>query len=511
MLKLADLATRPDLQVGPMLVSPSRRLVEGPGGRLNLEPLIMQVFLLLLDARGKVITRAELFDQLWGGVMVGDDSLNRAVAKVRKIEAEIAPGLFEIETIPRTGYRLTGEIVALGADASDGSQADTGSPPAVSRRILLGGGVAAAAVLGGAGLWWVNRRRPDPRFVALMKRGEDALRLDEPASKFFEQAVAIEPRDARAWGLLAYALASGGDMGPSAIASATARTAERAARTALEIDPREPHALLTMTIVESARFDWFSREAEYRRILAIAPDNTLVMRWLKLLLHGAGRTNEALALTERALAIEPLCPDHHFRKALQLWIHGRVPEADPIIDRAMELWPKHRLVRMARLMIYAFTGRPQAALAMVEEEERNPIILSGAATAVWRASLLALRTPTASTIAAARKANIEAAKATPSVAAWAILLLSALGKLDSAFDVANGFLLGRGALIVQPKLDARLPAASNWAWRNTHGLFTPPTKSMRLDPRFKPLADGLGLTDYWRRRGIGPDAFLFKA
>jgi hypothetical protein len=25
------------------------------------------------------------------------------------------------------------------------------------------------------------------------------------------------------------------------------------------------------------------------------------------------------------------------------------------------------------------------------------------------------------------------------------------------------------------------------------------------------LADGLGLVDYWRRRGIGPDAFLFKA
>lgn len=26
-----------------------------------------------------------------------------------------------------------------------------------------------------------------------------------------------------------------------------------------------------------------------------------------------------------------------------------------------------------------------------------------------------------------------------------------------------------------------------------------------------PLADGLGLTDYWQKRGIGPDAFLFKA
>ena len=32
MPKLSELALRPDLQIGPLLVSPSRRLVEGPGG-----------------------------------------------------------------------------------------------------------------------------------------------------------------------------------------------------------------------------------------------------------------------------------------------------------------------------------------------------------------------------------------------------------------------------------------------------------------------------------------------
>ena len=113
MLKLSDLALRPDIQLGSMLVSPSRRLVEGPGGHIHVEPLIMQVFLLLLDAAGKVVTRTQLFDQCWGGVIVGDDSLNRAIAKTRRIGAQVAPGLYEIETIPRTGYRMTGEILGL--------------------------------------------------------------------------------------------------------------------------------------------------------------------------------------------------------------------------------------------------------------------------------------------------------------------------------------------------------------------------------------------------------------
>src|SRR5436305_9505762 len=111
MLKLADLASRADFYAGPLHVSPSRRQVEGPAGSASVEPIVMKVFLLLLDGGGSVVTRDELFGNAWGGVFVGDDSLNRAVAQVRKIAAETAPGLFEIETIPRTGYRLIGPIV----------------------------------------------------------------------------------------------------------------------------------------------------------------------------------------------------------------------------------------------------------------------------------------------------------------------------------------------------------------------------------------------------------------
>ena len=148
MLKLSDLALRPDLQLGSMLVSPSRRLVEGPGGHAHVEPLIMQVFLLLIDAAGKVVTRNELFDQCWGGVMVGDDSLNRAIAKLRRTGAQVVPGLFEIETIPRTGYRLTGEILQLLGQPTS-ALGESGTSQELSRRLLIGGGLSTAAALVG--------------------------------------------------------------------------------------------------------------------------------------------------------------------------------------------------------------------------------------------------------------------------------------------------------------------------------------------------------------------------
>src|SRR3954447_13340138 len=105
---LRDLAVRSDFQVGSLSVSPSRRLIQGPSGAANLQPLIMQVLLCLLASEGRVVTRDELFNQCWGSAVVGDDSLNRAITKVRHVTGQVAPGQVEIETIPRTGYRLSG-------------------------------------------------------------------------------------------------------------------------------------------------------------------------------------------------------------------------------------------------------------------------------------------------------------------------------------------------------------------------------------------------------------------
>jgi DNA-binding winged helix-turn-helix (wHTH) protein/Flp pilus assembly protein TadD len=503
LLTTADLAARPDFTLGLAAVSPSSRSIAGPGGAADVEPRVMQVLVVLAEAAGQVVTRETLFQRCWGGVYVGDDSLNRAVGAVRKLASDIAGGSFEIETIPRTGYRLKGTAIVTGTAA----EADH-APSGLSRRTLVGGVAAAAAIRGGAGLWWASGPQSDPKFDALMERGRNALRLDDPeASRYFRQAVALEPENAKGWGLLGYSLT---DAGGRALTGPSAQAAERASRKALAIDPNESNALLAMTLIQSDTLDWYAREQRFRRILEIDPVNTEVLRCLGQLLHGVGRCREALAVVERALQLDPLNPDHWMRKAMRLWVLGRTAEADPVIDRAMELWPSNLVVRLGRLMIYAFTGRASAALAMIDDEQAKPIFVTKAAIPVWHASLAALDSPTPSSIAAARKANIEGAHGSPQIAAWAILALSALGEIDAAFEVANGFLLDRGSVIVRPRPDPRLPHIDKAGWRNTYGLFIPPTKAMRLDARFANLAQGLGLTDYWNRRGIRPDAFLFQ-
>jgi tetratricopeptide (TPR) repeat protein len=457
----------------------------------------MKVFLLLLDARGSVVTRDELFGTAWGGVFVGDDSLNRAIARVRKIAAETAPGLFGVETIPRTGYRLTGEILA---EPSALEPFDAGRSAAIPRRVVLGSAAAVvAAGLAGAGLWSV-RSNSDRRFSELLGKGEDALDFGdgsaEPAD-YLKRAVAIRPNDAAAQGLLAFALVAYLDNANKPSVAADVEDAERAASTALRLDPNEPNARLARIDLEQSTLDMAATEDRLRAVLATAPNNIFAMRHMWSLLQCAGRSRDALAMVQRAIAIKPLAASNNYPLAQLLWIVGRTAEADRIIDRAMQFWPTHRYVRFARFTIFAFTGRPRTALAMLDSNDTRPQSFWPASVALWRVSLAALDQPSAANVAAARQANLDAVKRDPKLTSQAALALSALGEVDAAFEVTNNLLLFKA-----PQSSSQ---ASSTAWRFTPWLFTPPAAAMRTDPRFTALCDGTGLTAYWHKRGIKPD------
>jgi hypothetical protein len=215
-----------------------------------------------------------------------------------------------------------------------------------------------------------------------------------------------------------------------------------------------------------------------------------------------GRSREALALVERSLAIKPLASGSHYPRAQLLWITGHAAEADRVIARAMQYWPTHRFVRFARFIIFAFTNRPRAALAMIEKPETAPQNYSPEAIALWRVSLSALDQRTAASIAAARRANLDAVEKDLRLTSQATLAMSALGEIDTAFEIANAF-FAVGGPSESPR-SAKLPVKST-AWRFAPWLFTPPIAPMRADPRFQSLVDGIGLADYWKARKVRPD------
>jgi DNA-binding winged helix-turn-helix (wHTH) protein/TolB-like protein len=99
-----DLAREAAFTLGAMEVRPATREVQTGDTREVLEPRVMQVLVALARSRGEVVSRDVLIASCWSGRAVGDDAINRCIARIRRL-AE-SHGGFEVETIARVGYRL---------------------------------------------------------------------------------------------------------------------------------------------------------------------------------------------------------------------------------------------------------------------------------------------------------------------------------------------------------------------------------------------------------------------
>ena len=109
-----DQAREASFPLGPLEVRPSRREVRAGEASELLEPKVMQVLVALARRAGEVVSRDDLVEACWQGRVVTDDAINRCIARIRRLgEAHAA---FEIETVPRVGYRLQ----ASGAAAAPG-------------------------------------------------------------------------------------------------------------------------------------------------------------------------------------------------------------------------------------------------------------------------------------------------------------------------------------------------------------------------------------------------------
>jgi DNA-binding winged helix-turn-helix (wHTH) protein/Tfp pilus assembly protein PilF len=488
--------SRSDRIIAGLILSPGRRRLRGPGGEVALEPLVVQFLLLLAEANEEVVPRRAIFERLWGAAQVGDDSLNRVAAALRRALNQASGGFVGIETIPRTGYRLTGNVGSV-------------RPRRWRRRTILAGATAAAAAaVGGVGLWALSRR-PDSKSEEMLREGEQILRYELPGTEerargVLRAAIEADPQNALAWGLLAYSLANELDDETSSRTVDKVSAADKALTKALELDSKEPNALLARYIVDGSLNDWIPADQRLRSILRLDPENTFAISRLATVLQAAGFTRESFSWTERFVAANPMSPNPHYRRALQLWIIGETAKADAVVDRALEHWPDHRWVWNARFIIYAFTGRARAALAMLRDAETRPKSLSSEVVRTWGVSLAALASPSPATITEATSVNLAAAREAPGLAAFAVMSLSALGQVDPAFEIANGFLSGRGGITTR-RSDRQGAYVATRGWRRTQWLFTPPLAPMRADARFLPLCRDIGLDQYWAYRGRRPD------
>ncbi|WP_019662035.1 winged helix-turn-helix domain-containing protein [Stenotrophomonas hibiscicola] len=124
------------IQVGECVVTLSSREVEVEGARRprRLTPKALGVLRVLLRQPGRVVTREELFAEVWPDTLPTNDVLTQAVTQLRKAFAnDDDNGQTYIETIAKSGYRLLVPVQVLEAPEAavdSGELADLPLPPA---------------------------------------------------------------------------------------------------------------------------------------------------------------------------------------------------------------------------------------------------------------------------------------------------------------------------------------------------------------------------------------------
>lgn len=514
-IKVRSLAQRAPRRLGGLTIVPAARQLTAAGGSITLRPQVMLVLLALADADGGVVSRDDLTSKAWDGRFVAEDSINGAISEIRRALRELGAKGVELETIPKIGYRLlvpegtTSELMESG-DAPVANN-DNGARGATRRWALIGGG---AALAGAFAFWRPSLTIGDSPVAHHLDQGLIALRQGLPEQgthgiSAFQAATELDPENSRAWGLLALSYRAAAETAPPQQVEGLRARSEVAARRALALEPGQADARAALVLLEPTFGRWLEAERQLRAILRDAPDNEFVKAGLATLLMSTGQVRKCLEQLQWLNARHPLSPNLQFRRVYTLWSAGRHSESDATADRALQQWPKHAAVWFSRLWTFAFSGRAERALAMLGDAGQRPP-MPPAMVGLYEVSLRALTAPSPPLTKAAISANLAAASRGPAPAVAAIMVLSALGEGQLALEVAQGFLLQKGKVMVRQRHTPLQPSVTDSHHRMTMMLWIPATANLRAEPGFKGFCDDLGLATYWTRAGVQPD-FMTQA
>ncbi len=157
---MASLGTPPGLiRFGPFALDPTNRELRKHGYLVRLQPQQLAVLLLLLEHAGRIVSREEIHQRIWGSDTFVDfeRGINFSINQIRTALGDDADNPRFVETIPRRGYRFVAAIEKEpeGAAGSAPALAAASARPVLGKGILIGLSllvILAAGLLGYRGL-----------------------------------------------------------------------------------------------------------------------------------------------------------------------------------------------------------------------------------------------------------------------------------------------------------------------------------------------------------------------
>jgi DNA-binding winged helix-turn-helix (wHTH) protein len=330
-------------EFGDWRVEPARGVLAAldGGAETHVEPRLMDLLLLFAGSAGRVLSKNEIIEGVWGGRAVGDDTLAAAVSRLRSALGE-TPERRYIETLPKRGYRLVMAPERSEAAGQGAARTQAEGPPKAAALVAQGRAALAnpfAASQAQARLYFEAAVREAPSWapghvglaqaLASQHLAGAGAGLMAAAQAAAHAAVGLDPDLAAAWSVLGLTIL----MGERDFAAA-----DVALRRALSLDPDHAATRRHRAFGFAAVGQFVEAERESRRAVELEPVSLAARGALLQILLTARRYRQAIAAANEALGLSPLSSEGWYAKGWALVLSGDEAAGIDALLKGLELW-----------------------------------------------------------------------------------------------------------------------------------------------------------------------------
>ena len=312
--------------------------------------------------KGKTVKIQQVAEDL-GVRYVLEGSVQKAGERVR-INAQLVDGLTGRHLWAERYDRQISDIFAL--------QDDITNQVVTALEVKLTEGEAAR----------ISRRQTDNNDAyELFRKGLEIFRRftktdNDQARRLFKQAVEIDPGFADAWCFLGYTHQFDWYSGWSENAAQSLELATELAQKAITLDDSSPYPYILLEIISLFNREYDKAIAYGEKAVALEPNHADATVELARTLEYAGRPEEAIELTKKAMRLSPYYPDWYLAVlAVAYRLAGNYDEAIAAFEKRRERNPNSTLPHLGLAVLYSEVGRDEEARAAAAEVlKRNPRI-----------------------------------------------------------------------------------------------------------------------------------------
>lgn len=351
---------------------------------VKIPPKSLEALKVLLEQRGKIVTRENLLEKIWGNSFVEDANLTVAVSTLRKTLAVYEAYETYIQTVPHVGYRFvpeTDEKLELANDSiiferheleqvivEDNSNAQKTKNHSKIYAVFLAATILLMLI---AAFVWQGREKSfganlteNVQAFNAYQKGDALLKKRQVCESisYFQEATAYDANFAEAFASLAAA---------QAMCGVTGEIEENVGR-AIALDPNLALAHATNGFIRMFLYwDWQKAENSLRLAIALDPNSAHARHWLGVYLSVRGRFDEAIGEMLRAIEIEPDSPLYLADLGQIYYFRHDYDRAAYYCRKALALDPDNFFATQHLRDIYLMRGDDANAMKFELERGRN--------------------------------------------------------------------------------------------------------------------------------------------